>query len=884
VTRRRWVTFALLAAVLLLAGRALAEAVVEQRWLAALGEGGEAVWRGRLESLALLRGLCAAVAALAIFVNLTGVAASVETLVLPRRLGDLEIGEKIPGQRLLGGAALAALALGALVAVPADDWTLLELVRHGRAFGDVEPHLGHDVGYYVYWLPLENAAYVWALFVFLVCAALTGALYALTPGLRWQRGRLRMSGHVRRHATALGTVLLLLLAWGHRLDAYALLTDGSGAAGAFTYLDARAGIPVRFGLAVLTAVCAAVVLRAGWVGQLRLAFWAVTVVVVASFTARGAARVLAARLVPTERQLRMEPAYAATRALFTQRAFAVDAVLPLPPGYATDSLAGLAERVPVWDPAVLARAVERGRRTGTVVGDVGWQAGPTGMAAVAVERASGRADEVVGSWTVLALDALRGDEAGHPVVAADPTLPLADGGQRVTALVHPDAVGPAIVGDAEGQVAGDPLRTWGVRLAHAWARRDLRLAFSSAVAQMDAPEIVLRRDVRERVAALAPFFAQGHTITPALVGDSLSWVLHLYSASAWYPLSQHYAVAGEDRSYLRHAAIAIVSAQSGAVRLVAAPDPDPVARSWIARFPALFTPATTLAPALAAGIPPAGDALLVQAWALAQFGVHRAVTPTVRRIPGGEGGDSTLGVAHRSPILLAAPPARAARPRGRSATGAAPAGSSVSADDPSPTAVVPAWTLPLLDPAGRVDGLVVGYGGAAPTARWLPTGSAGPRWADVLDAARGALGGPTVRSADATLVDPAGGRRLEGSLVRGRVRAVPVRGGLAFVQPTYNVGADGLPALAQVTVVTDSVRRGATLATALTGAAPPVENDASGEGRIARARALYATLRAALRRGDWAAFGAALDALGAAVGAGPERPPAARVPDARERP
>jgi uncharacterized membrane protein (UPF0182 family) len=41
----------------------------------------------------------------------------------------------------------------------------------------------------------------------------------------------------------------------------------------------------------------------------------------------------------------------------------------------------------------------------------------------------------------------------------------------------------------------------------------------------------------------------------------------------------------------------------------------------------------------------------------------------------------------------------------------------------------------------------------------------------------------------------------------------------------------------------------------------------AGADPLTRARALYLDSRAALRRGDWAAVGRALDALGAALGA-----------------
>ena len=108
MTRRRWLALILGIAALLLLGRTVAELVVERRWYAAFGAGALEVWRAREAALWLLRGACAAVAAAVCFANLYGVVSSVEKVVLPRRLGDLEIGETVPGRSLLWSAPTAS--------------------------------------------------------------------------------------------------------------------------------------------------------------------------------------------------------------------------------------------------------------------------------------------------------------------------------------------------------------------------------------------------------------------------------------------------------------------------------------------------------------------------------------------------------------------------------------------------------------------------------------------------------------------------------------------------------------------------------------------------------------------------------------------------------
>jgi uncharacterized membrane protein (UPF0182 family) len=164
---------------------------------------------------------------------------------------------------------------------------------------------------------------------------------------------------------------------------------------------------------------------------------------------------------------------------------------------------------------------------------------------------------------------------------------------RVTSLVeedrrrlvsYPGARGAAIVLHA-GTIPAPDLGTGLSRLAHAWAEQRLDLLWGSYASDT---KIARNRDVRQRVAALAPIFAQGSSVNPAFLGDTLVWVVELYSASSWYPLSAHLILAGADRSYFRHAGTALVNSRTGRMMTVPDPSPDPVAVAWRVRFPETF--------------------------------------------------------------------------------------------------------------------------------------------------------------------------------------------------------------------------------------------------------------------------------------------------------
>ena len=157
---------------------------------------------------------------------------------------------------------------------------------------------------------------------------------------------------------------------------------------------------------------------------------------------------------------------------------------------------------------------------------------------------------------------------------------------RDSAVVYPGASGSAIV--KRGPTVASPTLGDGLlRVANAWAEQRLDLVWSSLPADT---KIVRRRDVRERLGALMPLFAQGSDVVPAYIGDSLVWVVELYSNSTTYPLSKHYVLAGSERTYFRHSGTALVNAMTGRTVVVPAPGADPIETAWRLRFPALIRP------------------------------------------------------------------------------------------------------------------------------------------------------------------------------------------------------------------------------------------------------------------------------------------------------
>jgi hypothetical protein len=811
-------------ALFLILGRVITGVIADYQWYASLGAA--AVWRTRTMLNLALRLTSGVLAAGFVFANLYGVRHSVVSLVLPRRVANIEIGEEIPGVYLVAAAAVIAVLLGALLTLPSNTWMSWLLAHHGVAFNESDPYFEADLGFYVYWLPFESAIYLWALIAVMVVAAVVIFLYALTPSLRWERGSLYVSHYVRRHLVVLCSLLLLLMAWRYRLDAYRVLLSGSGPDGLFTFTDHRAAIPVSLWMSIATVAAAFGVLFFGWTGQLRVAVTTLGALLVVAFGSRQVAPVIARHFAPVaDADLRERP-YRQVRVDYTRRAYALDRI-ERSDSLVFPSVTSAPGTVPVWDPLFLEQSLERGHSVEGTAHGVGWAATPLGLTAVVVTGPGqeGELLDAAGSpasprevqWSATRVRAGLVDDNGDPVLgaagASSASRPLP------AVLVYDSVPGYALVLDSTGNIAAPALAGGFDRVVQAWSQQNLRLL------SLDRPgiRVLTRRGVQERIGAVAPFFVQGTSVLPVVADDSLYWTVALYDASADYPLSKRVTVGDDEYGLVRHAATAIVNAHTGRVALLPDVGVGPIAQTWMNEFPSLFAAADRMSAALLAALPPAVDGVRIQADLLARFGL-RGDSSWMGQLPWNGGADSVM--RDGSALLFA--------------TAAGRLGCSQA----------------VLDSTGRLAGALLGTGGRTGTAYWVPLDPHGQRWNSTLDAMRRALDSTATIAHDARIHF-------------GEVRVIPMAHGLVLVQPAYASKADASPTVARVAVARDTlVTTGRTLPEAL-GVAPVATTDTlplgAGDFR-AKVHELYGRMHAALQRGDWIAFGRAYDALGQLLG------------------
>ncbi len=816
--RRRIGPFWLLAglALGLLAGRWLAGLLAERAFFEALGFGArwqtEMFYRGTLALVAFIAAFGFA------FANLFAVRQSIVSLILPRQLLNVEFGEAIPTTRLTLLAVGLSLVIALVAALLPHDWSLAAMALDGVPFNEFDPYLERDLGFYVVQLPWERGLLSRCILIFTAVSTLVVLLYAGTPSVRWSEEGLYVSTWVRRHLAVLTSGAILLVGWDWRLDRYLRLSEGSGIWGdrawdtAFAAYDHRIALPYLAVISFATIPIAAVFLWSAWRDHRRVAFALLSALILIGPVANALLPLAARGELSTPAAREREQPYLSTIALFTRRAYGVDDIArddAVPRAVLRPVDAAL--NVSVWDPAALAAATES-RRVADARTLIAWRASAAGLEAVAL-RLPPSSTDAPAPWPVHRFAASRATEEGAPLGVLG-ALP-----QRLApVVVAPGARSTVVLVDSAARLAAPAFGSTWQRVVHAWAEQSPRLLM--AAAPPDGGRIVTLRDVRARVALLVPALTVGNTVTPVVRGDSLHWAVELFVTSATYPLTHALGPFGERTHLARHAATALVQAQTGRVRIVPADDPDPVTKFWMRTVPDLFGIDEAPPAWFEAERPPAIDLALVQGAALAQVGLRGDSIP--RRV---------MARSDDADVLLAIGPATLFQVDALGGLG---------------------WGVPLDLPAtDRTLGVLVSRGGSERRTElhdWP-----GPRWTTVLEELQRAA-------------NTAGFGRGRPDLHRGRVQALPGEQGVLYAQSSYEWAAEGAPRLAGVVALRDGAPRAATtLAEALAVRLPPGPDLPAALFR-ARVESLYDAMRNAQRNGDWVAYAEAWNALGRLLG------------------
>jgi hypothetical protein len=141
---------------------------------------------------------------------------------------------------------------------------------------------------------------------------------------------------------------------------------------------------------------------------------------------------------------------------------------------------------------------------------------------------------------------------------------------------------------------GIPVGGFMRRLLLAYDRGDMtKLPFSDDVNSQS--RLLMRRNVRDRVMALAPFLT--FDLDPYIVvGDDgrLLWVMDAFTSSDSYPYSAHRSIGDLSLNYMRNSVKVVVDAYNGTTTFYVFDSTDPILAGYRAIFPSLFQDASTM--------------------------------------------------------------------------------------------------------------------------------------------------------------------------------------------------------------------------------------------------------------------------------------------------
>jgi len=559
---------------------------------------------------------------------------------------------------MLGLAAFLVVRIGHAAM---DQWQSWLLFRHGGSLGRPVPALGGDLGSYLFQLPFLTVVSGWVRQLVIAGAALAIFGYAVSGAVHLPVSGRTSSGRAITHLGILGAVFSVLQALDYllvRRPGFAF--DRQGAFDGPGFTDLIVGIPLMWVLAV-----AALATAAAFVFTARTGRWRPTLILVGGWVVL---HVLATTVIPglVDRFV-VHPAEAARELPHiahnleaTRSAYGLEAVAiitaPIADGL-TEPLdpviAGDLTRVPLFrtDQLVSALQVLQGTRATRITDvdldryDIDGVVRPVMLAA----RNSSRGDLPEQGWVQTHLVYTHGDG----VVAVPADVPDEDGRPDVDALAtvlvpaRPElyfgenlAGWYAIVGtrrtEQGGAVfAGDtgiPIGSWWRKAVLSAAVGEIEPLLSAELTEDS--QLLYRRDVRERLAALAPFLTFDGDPYPVVTGDGVVWVVDAYTTASTYPYSQ-FSSAGSvgatglhgSFNYLHASVKATVDAYDGSVHLyrtdVGGAD-DPVLDVWERIFPGLIEPISELPEELRSHLHYPPDLLAVQTELLGRYHVTDA--------------------------------------------------------------------------------------------------------------------------------------------------------------------------------------------------------------------------------------------------------------------
>ena len=515
-------------------------------------------------------------------------------------------------------------------------WKQWILFTHAHSFNTKDPLFHTDVSFYVFRLPFLNFVVSWLFASLVIVIVITTVAHYLNGGIRLQVQTNRVTPQVKVHLSLLLGGLALLKAAGYWLQRYQLLFSSRGAVDGATYTDVKAQLPAIYLLVAISLTAFVLLLinvrRRGWVlPALAVGLWALIALVAGALYPAFIQRF---RVQPAEST--KELPYIARNIAATRQAFGLQDVTatPYPVDASTLTKADLEAAAPTLsnvrlldpDRLIATFRIKQGvkgyytfNQLDTDRYPINGTATPVAIAArelkdsgIPQQSWEGRHLAYTHGSGIAFAPANKIGPDGAPAFV-DQASPKSPPQLIQTGVYFGEALsGYAIVGTKRDEVSlapsgqEDTTRYTGKggvgmssvvrRLAFALRFGEPNLLLSNNITS--SSRILYVRDVRDRVAQLAPFLSFDSDPYPVVVSGRLVWVLDAYTTTDHFPYSQSANtddldgasdLKGKNFNYARNSVKAVVDAYDGTTTFYVIDPTDPLIQAYEAAFPKLFT-------------------------------------------------------------------------------------------------------------------------------------------------------------------------------------------------------------------------------------------------------------------------------------------------------
>ncbi len=509
-------------------------------------------------------------------------------------------------------------------------WNLVLNFLFQAPYGRSDPLFGNDISFYLFSLPALVALKDWMVLVLVLSALLAAVIYWSGGEIAFDARRRYVSAPAFAHGSILLGLFFAVEAWAFFLSRYMLLYGDNGVVVGAGYTDVHVTLPILTGLAALCVVAAFASFANVRLRTVRIPLASAALIFGTSFLLSPIAAALFQRVFVKPNELQLEQPYIGRNIALTREAYNLGHVVVKPftedQSLTYQSLQdnrATIDNIRLWDwqPLLDTYAQLQEIRTYYKFHDADIDRYTLGgsdqqVMLSARELESSLLPANAQTWVnlhvlfthgngVVMSPVTRTTPEGLPIFYLQDIPPVATGGPAVSEpriyFGEGDAPYVIVKGStpefdyprgsdnvyrAYDGADGVPIGGLARRTLFAWYFGDLNILLSQYVTAES--RIIIRRNIQERVGAIAPFLTLDHDPYVVVSGGRLYWIQDAYTTSSWFPYAQ--PLEGESADYIRNSVKIVIDAYNGSVDFYVSDPADPLIATYRRIFPALFKP------------------------------------------------------------------------------------------------------------------------------------------------------------------------------------------------------------------------------------------------------------------------------------------------------